>query len=454
MPEETSAVKVGFVALGCSKNQVDAELMMGALKQAGFEISSDPDECEVVVINTCAFIESAKAESIQNVLEFCRKKESGNPKVVVVTGCLAERYREQVAELIPEADVVLGIGANDEIVSSVKKALKGEKVSKFYAPENVPLKGYRILANAPFMAYIRIAEGCDNRCTYCAIPMIRGRFHSRPMEDIVEEVQAFAAKGVREFNIIAQDTTRYGEDLYGERKLPELLEKLCAVDGVKWIRILYAYPERITDELLDVIAKENKIVKYLDIPYQHCKEEILRNMNRTGSMMEILAQLKHIREKVPGITLRTTLLVGFPGETEQDFDSLGVFVKAARFDRLGCFAYSREEGTPAADFPDQVEDEVKERRAETIMAFQADISRTLLKKQVGGIREVVVENYDPLHKMFIGRSAENAPEIDGRIYFTSPFRHKLGDFVSVKIDQSSDYDLCGSLVADIPESEA
>jgi len=448
--------KIGFVSLGCAKNRVDTEVMLHKLVSAGYEITPEEEQADIIIVNTCAFIEEAKQESIDCILDLAWLKKNRALKGIVVCGCLAERYGGEIfSEMPEEADAVVGVGSLADIVEAVRSVENGkEGYISHKNKEEQTLGGDRIITTEEYTAYLKISEGCDNRCTYCAIPMIRGRFHSRPMEDIVEEVRNFAARGVREFNIIAQDTTRYGEDLYGEKKLPELLKKLCEIGGVKWIRILYTYPERITDELLDVIAKEDKIIKYLDIPYQHCKEEILRNMNRAGGMMEILGQLKHIREKVPGVTLRTTLLVGFPGETDQDFDSLGVFVKAARFDRLGCFAYSREEGTPAADFPDQVEQEVKERRAEIIMAIQTDISKTLLKKQVGGVKEIVVENYDPRHKMFIGRSAENAPEIDGRVYFTSPFRHKLGDFVSVKIENSSDYDLCGSLVADIPESEA
>jgi len=443
---DAANVTVGMVALGCSKNQVDAELMLGALKKAGYAISPDPDECDVVIINTCGFIESAKRESIENILDFCGRKGSGRLKLVVVTGCLAERYREELASEIPEADVVLSIGANDEIAAAIKKGLGGERVVKFYAPENLPMEGERILANEPFFAYLRIADGCDNRCTYCAIPMIRGRYRSRPMESILAEAEKLAAKGVKEFNVIAQDTTRYGEDLYGERKLPELLEKLCAIDGVKWVRILYGYPDRVTDELLSVMAKEDKIVKYLDIPLQHVSAKILKAMNRHGSMTETMELIRKIRREVPGIVLRTTLLTGFPGESEHDFELLCKFVKAAKFERLGCFAYSQEEGTPAGDMPDQIDEETKQRRAEVIMEIQAEISSAVCRRRVGSTLEVVTEEFDPRRKLYCGRSQYDAPDIDGRVYFKSEKPRSLGDLVNVRIEKSSDYDLMGSAV--------
>ena len=447
LTEKNDSIKIGMIALGCNKNQVDAELMLGSLASQGFEICEDPVECDVVIVNTCGFIESAKRESIENILQCCELKKQGVIKLVVVTGCLAERYRDEMAELIPEADVILGIGANDEIGNAIKQALAGREVRSFYAPENLEMEGRRILVNYPHYAYIRIADGCDNRCSYCAIPAIRGRYRSRPMENIIEECKAFASKGVEEFIIIAQDTTRYGEDIYGKRMLPELLKGICAIDGIRWVRILYAYPERVTDELLDVMASEEKIVKYLDIPIQHCSPKVLRAMHRKASTSaEILAFIKHIREKVPGIALRTTLLTGFPGESDSDFEALCKFVKAAKFERLGCFAYSREEGTTSYDMPNQLDEETKERRAEVIMQIQTLVSAALLKKKVGSIMEVVVEGYDNKNKVFRARSAQDAPEIDGIVYFASPEKHCIGDFVNVKIEKSSDYDLLGSLV--------
>ncbi len=443
---ENKEIKIGMIALGCNKNQVDAELMLGSLASQGFEICEDPGKCDVVIVNTCGFIESAKRESIENILECCEMKKQGIIKLVVVTGCLAERYREEVAELIPEADIVLGIGANDELGAAIKQALMGKEVRSFCAPENLEMEGRRILVNYPHYAYIRIADGCDNRCSYCAIPAIRGRYRSRTMENIIKECKGFAEKGVEELIIIAQDTTRYGEDIYGKRMLPELLKQICEIDGIRWVRILYAYPERVTDELLDVMASENKIVKYLDIPIQHCSKKVLRAMHRKASTpAELLDFIKHIREKVPGIALRTTLLTGFPGESDSDFESLCKFVKAAKFDRLGCFAYSREEGTASYDMPGQLDEETKERRAEVIMQIQTLVSATLLKKKVGTTMEVVVEGYDKKNKVFRARSAQDAPEIDGIVYFSSPEKHCIGDFVNVKIEKSSDYDLLGSL---------
>ena len=444
--ETNKPVRVGMIALGCNKNQVDAELMLGALENAGFEIVENAGDCDVVIVNTCGFIESAKRESIENILQCCQLKKEGCVKLVVVTGCLAERYREEMAELIPEADVILGIGANDEIVASIKTALEGQKIRKFYAPENLEMEGKRILVNYPYYAYIRIADGCDNHCSYCAIPNIRGRYRSRKMENIIEECKNFAAKGVEEFIIVAQDTTRYGEDIYGKRMLPELLREICKIDGIRWIRILYAYPERVSEELLDVMASEDKIVKYLDIPLQHCSKKVLKAMYRKQSTpAELLAMVKHLRERVPGITLRTTLLTGFPGESDSDFEALCKFVQAAKFDRLGCFAYSREEGTKSYDMPNQLDEETKQRRAEVIMEIQTAVSTAILKKKVGSVMEVVVDGYDNKNKVFRGRSSQDAPEIDGIVYFASPEKHCIGDFVKVKIVKSSEYDLLGEL---------
>lgn len=443
---ENTPITVGMVALGCSKNQVDAELMLGTLKKEGFVLSADPANCDAVIVNTCGFIESAKRESIETVLEFCGKIGKGRIKVVAVTGCLAQRYQEELAKEIPEAGVVLTIGANSEIGAAIKKALAGERVTRYCPPEELVMEGERVLANEPFYAYLRIADGCDNRCAYCAIPMIRGRFRSRKMEDIIAEAERFAEKGVTEFNVIAQDTTRYGEDLYGEKKLPELLKRICAIDGVKLVRVLYAYPDHITDELLTTIATEEKIAKYLDIPLQHASKKVLSAMNRHGDMLSTLSLIKKIRTAVPGIVLRTTILTGFPGESEEDFETLCKFVKMAKFERLGCFAYSQEEGTPAGEMEDQIDEETKERRAEVVMEIQTAISSELCKKQVGKTLEVVVENWSPKRDMYCGRSFADAPDIDGRVYFESEKPLKLGDYVNVLIEKSSDYDLCGKAI--------
>lgn len=438
------AIKVGMVSLGCSKNQVDAEMMLAKLRQRGYQIHTDSGTCDVVIVNTCGFIESAKQESIENILEFVTLKNEGRIKAICVTGCLAERYQEEIAKEIPEADVVLGIGSNEEICDAIEAALAGEKVRHFGPKENLPLEGERIVSNLPFFAYLKIAEGCDNRCTYCAIPMIRGRYRSRKMEDIVNEAKHLASHGVTELNVVAQDTTRYGVDLYKKPILPELLTELSKIPELHWIRVLYTYPDLITDELLDVIASQEKIVKYLDIPLQHCDEQVLREMNRHGDRKSLSALMEKIRQKVPGMVLRTTLITGFPGETEEQFEQLCEFVSEMRFERLGCFPYSAEEGTPAGERKDQLDPEVRERRAQVIMEMQMGIMEEYNQSLVGKTVEVVVEGYDRYASSYFGRSAADAPDIDGKVFFTSPHRVAVGQYLPVCIDSVLDYDLLGS----------
>lgn len=440
------AVRVGMVSLGCPKNQVDAELMLSLLREEGFELTSDAGLADVVIVNTCGFIEDAKKESIENILEFCTLKKEGRIKCVVVTGCLAERYREEVAKEIPEADVILGIGANAEIVGAVKRALEGEKLCSFPEKDKLPLNGARVLTTLPFYAYLKIAEGCDNRCTYCAIPMIRGRFRSRPMEEIVKEAEGLAAGGVKELVVVAQDTTRYGEDLYGSLMLPELLRRLCGIDGFAWIRVLYCYPERITDELLDVMASEEKIAKYIDIPLQHANGQVLRRMNRSGDAQSLTALMRKIRQRVPGITLRTTLIAGFPGETKEQFAELASFVKEVEFDRLGCFAYSVEEGTPAAALPEQLSEGEKKRRAEIIMDGQYDIMRRKNEALVGRAMTVLVEGFDKYAACWFGRSEADAPDIDGKVFIRSERPLAPGRFVQVLVDEVLDLDLLATVL--------
>ena len=441
------ATRVGMVSLGCAKNQIDAERMLYMLKEEGFEIVADAALAEVVIINTCGFIESAKQEAIDTILEFCTLKNEGRIKAVICTGCLAERYREEVMKEIPELDAVVGIGRNSEIVRIIRDIYAGDdNISEFGIKEDLDIEGGRVLSTQPFTAYLKIAEGCDNCCTFCAIPQIRGRFRSRPMENIIEEAKWLAGNGVSEIVVIAQDTTRYGEDIYGEPKLAELLRELCKIGGIKWIRTLYAYPERITDELLDAIAEEEKLVKYLDIPLQHCNEDILRRMNRGGSRESLTALIKKIREKVPGIILRTTMLTGFPGETEEQFTELCQFIKDMKFERLGCFAYSAEEGTPAAEFEDQVPLKIKEKRSEIIMEEQMFISDRFNEAQLGKTLEVVTEGFDRYAECWFGRSAMDAPEIDGKVFFTSDRKLRIGEYVSVTVDDVMDYDLLGTRV--------
>ena len=441
------STRVGMVSLGCAKNQVDAERMLYMLKEEGFEIVADAALADVVIVNTCGFIESAKQEAIDTILEFCTLKQEGRIKAVICTGCLAERYREEVMKEIPELDAVVGIGKNSEIVRIIRDIYAGEQeITEFGEKEALDIEGERVLSTQPFTAYLKIAEGCDNCCTFCAIPLIRGRFRSRPIENIVAEAKHLAANGITELVVIAQDTTRYGEDIYGESRLLELLRELCRIDGIKWIRTLYAYPERITDKLLDTIASEEKLVKYLDIPLQHCNEEILRRMNRGGSRESLAALIKKIRERIPGVILRTTMLTGFPGETEEQFAELCQFVKEMKFERLGCFAYSAEEGTPAAEFEDQVPIKIKEKRSEIVMEEQMFISDRFNESQLGKTLEVVTEGFDRYAECWFGRSAMDAPEIDGKVFFTSDRKLAIGEFVNVTIDDVMDYDLLGTRV--------
>ena len=445
-------VKVGMVSLGCNKNQVDAERMLYKIKEAGYQLVADAALSDIVIVNTCGFIESAKQEAIETILEFGKLKEEGRIKKIIVSGCLAERYKEEVAELLPEADAVIGLGCNDDILNVIDKVLANERPLEFANKLCLPMEGGRIQTTLPFYSYLKVAEGCSNCCTYCAIPAIRGKFRSVPMEKLIEEAKGLAEHGVKELNIIAQDSTRYGEDLYGESKLPELLTELCRIDKLKWIRILYCYPERITDKLLDVIAKEDKIVKYIDVPIQHCCEDILKKMNREGNEEYLRALMTKIREKVPNVTIRTTLITGFPSETEEQFNQLADFVKDMRFDRLGCFAYSQEEGTKAAEMPDQIDEETKQRRADVIMEQQQIIMAQNNEKMIGKTIEVVTEGFDRYGECYFGRSAADAPDIDGKIFFRSPERKLTsGSFVKVNITETLDYDLIGEIENEFAE---
>lgn len=445
-------IKVGMVSLGCNKNQVDAERMLYKIKEAGYQLVADAALSDIVIVNTCGFIESAKQEAIETILEFGKLKEEGRIKKIIVTGCLAERYKEEVGELIPEADAVVGIGCNDNIIDILDHVLANERPLSFGNKLDLPMSGGRIQTTLPFYSYLKIAEGCSNCCTYCAIPSIRGKFRSVPMETLIEEAKNLAERGVKELNLIAQDSTRYGEDLYGESRLPELLTELCKIEKLKWIRILYCYPERITDKLLDVIAKEEKIVKYIDVPVQHCCEDILKKMNRPGNEQTLRELMKKIREKVPGVIIRTTLITGFPSETEEQFNQLADFVKDMRFDRLGCFPYSQEEGTKAAEMPEQLDEETKQRRADVIMEQQQIIMAQNNEQMIGKTIEVVTEGFDRYGECYFGRSAADAPDIDGKIFFRSPERKLTsGSFVKVNITETLDYDLIGEIENEFAE---
>lgn len=437
--------KVSMVSLGCPKNQVDAEQMLYTLKNAGFELTPAEAEADAIIINTCGFIESAKAEAIENILEAAKYKDEGKCKALIVTGCLAERYQNDVTEEIPEVDVCVGIGSNGKIAEIVKAAIEGECENSFGPKEDLDLNTKRILGGYPFTAYLKVADGCNNCCTYCAIPKIRGKMRSRKIEDCVAQAKELAENGVRELIVVAQDTTAYGSDIYGKPMLSELLKELCKIDGIHWIRTLYTYPDKIDDELLEVIKTEEKLIKYLDIPIQHVNSEILKKMNRKGSREDLEALIKKIRAKIPEITLRTTLITGFPGESEEQFEELCEFVKEARFDRLGCFAYSPEEDTIAAEMPDQIDEQTKVSRAENIMEMQMDIMREKNEEKIESVLEVIIEGWDDYIKCYFGRTVCDAPEVDGKIFFMSSRPLVIGDFARVQINDCLDYDLLGEL---------
>lgn len=439
--------KVGIISLGCVKNRVDAEMLLYRIRNAGFKLCEDVAMADVAIINTCGFIESAKQESIEEILELSELKKEGKIKAIIVTGCLAERYKEEVMKEIPEADAVVGIGANEDIVDIINEVLEGKKQQCFPDKLLLPLEGGRIQSTPYYYAYLKIAEGCDNRCTYCAIPMIRGKFRSRKMEDIIEEAKHLAENDVKELIVVAQDTSLYGKDIYGELMLSKLLKKLCEIDGIKWIRVLYCYPDKITDELLQVMAEEEKIVKYLDLPLQHCNGRVLKAMNRKGNKEELVKLIAKIRERVPGIVLRTTFIAGFPTETEEEFAELESFAKEVKFERVGCFAYSQEENTPAARLEPQVPQEVKERRAEIIMENQQDIMEEFCQTLDGKTIDVLVEGFDQYAECFYGRSPWDAPEVDGSVFFTTTGRRPApGEFVKVKIDDFLNCDPIGEMV--------
>lgn len=438
--------KVAVVSLGCAKNQVDAEMIMARLDDAGYAFVQEPGLSDIVLVNTCGFITAAKEEAIEWLNELITLKEEGTIKHIVVTGCLSERYREEFVNEFPEVDAVVGISEYERIADVFKRVLDGEKVVAFGEKEKHTMEGRRVLSTEVHYAYMRIADGCDNRCTYCAIPQIRGKFRSRPMENIVDEARGLAEQGVKELILIAQDTTRYGLDLYGELALPKLLNKLCELD-FKWIRLLYCYPERITDELIDVIRTQPKIVKYLDIPLQHCDKDILRRMNRRGDEAWLRELIAKLRREIPGITLRTTFITGFPGETEEQFNRLGEFAQDMNFERMGCFAYSEEENTPAAGFPDQIDEEVREHRKEILEEQQDARVAEMYSAKIGSETEVVVEGYDRFVELYFGRDASFAPEIDGMIYFTANGRKPhTGEFVTVKLNRVVENNLVGEMI--------
>lgn len=438
--------KIGMISLGCPKNQVDAEIMLSKLSEGGFDIVNDPAEADLIIVNTCGFIESAKRESIESILDMISYKEDFPSIKVLVTGCLAERYRSEIFEEIPEVDGVVGIGANGDICEICEKILGGDKTELYPPKDCLQIEGDRILTTPSYTAYLKIAEGCSNHCTYCAIPSIRGEYRSRSSESILAEAKRLAAEGVKELIVVAQDTTRYGEDLYGKNALVPLLKALSQIEGIEWIRLLYLYPERIDDALIDEIANNEKIVKYLDVPIQHCSENVLKRMNRHGNREVLTALFRKLREKIPGVVIRTSLIAGFPGETEEEFDELCSFAEEMRFERMGCFAYSEEEGTPAAKLDGMLEPEERERRAEIINDLQNEILDGINESLIGERLDVIVEGYDGYTDVYFGRTYMDAPEIDTQISFTCGYDLADGDIVRVEVINVVDGELTGEVV--------
>ena len=435
------AIKIGFVSLGCNKNLCDTENMMGLLAENGFEITPNPEEAEVVVVNTCGFIESAQQESIDTILEMAQYKEK-NCTLLVVCGCLAQRFAEEIRQEMPEVDVIVGTTAFDEIVEAINEGLKGKKNSYIYdinkdVMENLP----RIRTTPRAVAYLKIAEGCDNKCTYCAIPYIRGKYRSRSEENILAEAEALAADGVREIIVVAQDTTRYGIDLYGEKRISQLLRKLCKISGIEWVRVHYSYPEEIDEELIKTISEEDKIVKYLDIPVQHGASSVLKRMGRKTTRSRLEERVKKLRTQIPDITVRTSIIAGFPGETEEEFEELCDFLESVKFDRVGVFAYSCEEGTPAAKMNGQLPEEIKEARRDKVMELSQRISLERNNSMIGKTVRVITEGFE--ENLYYGRSGGESIEIDPKIYFGAHRELNAGDFVDVTIKSADIYDLYG-----------
>ncbi len=434
---------IGMVSLGCAKNQVNGEQMLSLLQEAGYPITPDPGEAEVLIINTCAFIESAKQEAIDNILEYAALKQEGKLRKLLVTGCLSQRYPEEILTELPEVDGVLGTGSYDEIVPAVRAALEGRR-PKLLGDISAPLsEARRVLTTGPAWAYLKIAEGCDNRCSYCVIPELRGRYRSRPMDKLLLEARALSEMGVKELIVVAQDITRYGMDLYGEPRLPALLRELAKLPGIRWIRLHYLYPDLISPELIDTVAEEPKILKYLDIPIQHIDDNILRRMNRRGTGAEIEALLQKLRQRIPGLVLRTSLITGLPGEGEAEFEALCAFLRRSKLERAGVFPYSPEEGTPAYDMP-RPDSETAAHRAELAVDIQSDIMDEFNASRLGSVTEVLAEGYDRIAGCWYGRSWAESPEVDGKVFFTGAGINP-GDFVRVRITDTLEGDLVGVL---------
>lgn len=441
---------VSFISLGCAKNQVNCEIMIAAVRAAGYEITGEPEQSSVCVINTCGFIEDAKKEALDTIFEVAALKKEKKIEKIIVSGCLSQRYADEIAEELYEVDGFLGVGSFDRIVEAIERVLNGERVLLFDDLSRIQLEGERFIIGPYFSAYLKVADGCNNRCSYCAIPLIRGNFRSRKMENIVAEAEKLIAKGAKELVVIAQDTTNYGIDLYGQPMLAELLTRLCKTD-VQWIRVMYLYPDKITDDLLDVIKNEPKIVKYIEMPIQHASGRVLRAMRRPGDSETLRGTVRKLRAAIPDVVLRTTIMVGFPGETEEDMEELCGFLKEARFDKLGVFQFSAEEGTPAAALPDEVPEDVKQRRAETVEILQSAITEEKQNALIGKTLTVLCEGYDRFAECYFGRSEMEAPDIDGKIFFTSKKIIPSGTMVKVTLTERMDFELMGETADEYTE---
>lgn len=437
-------MKMSMVSLGCDKNTVDSEMMLGLMNEKGFEYTDIDEEAEVMIINTCGFIQSAKEESINAILEAARLKEEGNLKALIVTGCLAQRYKDEIIKEIPEVDALLGTSSFDKIVETVEDVLGGEIKNEFLDLDRLPsISKKRKNSTGGYYAYLKIAEGCNKNCTYCIIPSLRGNYRSYPLEDLIIQAKDLASQGIKELILVAQETTLYGVDLYGKKTLPKLLKELAKIDGIEWIRILYCYPEEITDELIDVIAKEYKVCKYLDIPIQHASDNILRRMARRTTHDDLVNIIGKLRKNIPDIILRTTIIAGFPGETEEDVNTVVDFIKQMKFERLGVFTYSEEEDTVAAGFDDQIDEDEKEARRDRIMRVQQEISQKNLQEKIGKTFKVLIEGKLPEENVYLGRTYMDVPGVDGYVFVNSDREHMSGDFCDVLITGSSEYDLIG-----------
>ncbi len=439
-------MKIMFISLGCDKNLVDTEMMLGMLQQKGFTFTDDETEADVVVVNTCCFIGDAKEESINTLLEVAELRKNGSIRALLATGCLAQRYRDEIQKEIPEVDAILGTMAIEEIAEAVEQVLQGEGRNHFRELNSAPASYRdRVLTTGGHFAYLKIAEGCNKRCTYCIIPKVRGDYRSIPMEELTAQAEALAEKGVRELILVAQETTLYGVDLYGKKSLPELLHRLAAISGIYWIRILYCYPEEITEELIETIAAEPKVCHYLDIPIQHASDEVLRRMGRRTNQEELRQWIGRLRERIPDICLRTTLISGFPGETQEDFEELYRFVNEMEFDRLGVFPYSQEEDTKAAEMPDQVSGEVKCFRRDELMELQQAIAFEKAEQMIGRVLDVMVEGKVADEDVYVTRTYRDAPNVDGYLFLNTSTTLMTGDFVKVLVTDSNEYDLIGEI---------